>query len=196
MLVNWSRTCHYCMSQWYALHKPHKLTHLDRTTGQGYGKDGGSHFKSGPWKCHLELSSMIDMSSSSLQGLIKIRGDRCWRDLTCMDYHYEVCAWGSWVCIRVFVWAQCNTVTAMLVGNACRWCPVVRAFPWPVLCWVVLRDQAKADDLYQLPAIFNWIKQTTLLSIFPYLLSHAIGSTAPVWLAVDRQVLPQARYSP
>uniref|UniRef100_A0A3B1IWV8 Lipase maturation factor n=1 Tax=Astyanax mexicanus TaxID=7994 RepID=A0A3B1IWV8_ASTMX len=22
-------------------------------------------------------------------GLIKIRGDRCWRDLTCMDYHYE-----------------------------------------------------------------------------------------------------------
>lgn len=24
------------------------------------------------------------------KGLIKIRGDRCWRDLTCMDYHYEV----------------------------------------------------------------------------------------------------------
>ncbi|KAK3529223.1 hypothetical protein QTP70_021447 [Hemibagrus guttatus] len=23
-------------------------------------------------------------------GMIKIRGDRCWRDLTCMDYHYEV----------------------------------------------------------------------------------------------------------
>ncbi|XP_065109568.1 lipase maturation factor 1 isoform X3 [Paramisgurnus dabryanus] len=23
-------------------------------------------------------------------GLIKIRGDRCWRDLTCMDYHYEI----------------------------------------------------------------------------------------------------------
>ena len=24
------------------------------------------------------------------QGLIKIRGDQCWRDLTCMNYHYEV----------------------------------------------------------------------------------------------------------
>lgn len=24
------------------------------------------------------------------QGLIKIRGDKCWRELTCMDYHYEV----------------------------------------------------------------------------------------------------------
>ena len=23
------------------------------------------------------------------QGLIKIRGDQCWRDLTCMNYHYE-----------------------------------------------------------------------------------------------------------
>ncbi|XP_030890152.1 lipase maturation factor 1 isoform X1 [Leptonychotes weddellii] len=23
------------------------------------------------------------------KGLIKIRGDRCWRDLTCMDFHYE-----------------------------------------------------------------------------------------------------------
>ncbi|GFR69257.1 lipase maturation factor [Elysia marginata] len=22
-------------------------------------------------------------------GLIKIRGDKCWRDLTCMNYHYE-----------------------------------------------------------------------------------------------------------
>ena len=22
-------------------------------------------------------------------GLIKIRGDNCWRDLTCMQYHYE-----------------------------------------------------------------------------------------------------------
>lgn len=27
------------------------------------------------------------------QGLIKIRGDKCWRDLTCMDYHYEVRLW-------------------------------------------------------------------------------------------------------
>lgn len=26
----------------------------------------------------------------SFQGLIKIRGDQCWRDLTCMDFHYEV----------------------------------------------------------------------------------------------------------
>ncbi|KAJ8786514.1 hypothetical protein J1605_006003 [Eschrichtius robustus] len=26
----------------------------------------------------------------ALKGLIKIRGDQCWRDLTCMDFHYEV----------------------------------------------------------------------------------------------------------
>jgi hypothetical protein len=22
-------------------------------------------------------------------GMIKIRGDQCWRDLTCMNYHYQ-----------------------------------------------------------------------------------------------------------
>ncbi|XP_015774556.1 PREDICTED: lipase maturation factor 1-like [Acropora digitifera] len=25
----------------------------------------------------------------AVQGMIKIRGDQCWRDLTCMNYHYE-----------------------------------------------------------------------------------------------------------
>jgi hypothetical protein len=33
---------------------------------------------------------MIDSPMARLgAGLIKIRGDQCWRDLTCMDYHYE-----------------------------------------------------------------------------------------------------------
>lgn len=31
------------------------------------------------------LSSLLP-----LQGLIKVRGDKCWLDLTCMDFHYEV----------------------------------------------------------------------------------------------------------
>ena len=30
------------------------------------------------------------------QGLIKIRGDKCWRALTCMNYHYEVTLWSHW----------------------------------------------------------------------------------------------------
>lgn len=44
------------------------------------------------------LSRGGSRSSPSLQGLIKIRGDRCWRDLTCMDFHYEVsrAARGGW----------------------------------------------------------------------------------------------------
>ena len=28
-------------------------------------------------------------ASSSAPGLIKMRGDRCWRDLTCLYYHHE-----------------------------------------------------------------------------------------------------------
>ena len=41
--------------------------------------------------------TMMTLSGDSLtkvfagQGMIKIRGDQCWRDLTCMNYHYEVC---------------------------------------------------------------------------------------------------------
>ena len=36
------------------------------------------------------LGSGSRPSVLSWQGLIKIRGDQCWRDLTCMDFHYEV----------------------------------------------------------------------------------------------------------
>ncbi|CAB1423907.1 unnamed protein product [Pleuronectes platessa] len=34
-------------------------------------------------------------------GLIKIRGDQCWRDLTCMDYHYEAAETKPWQHITV-----------------------------------------------------------------------------------------------
>ena len=39
-----------------------------------------------------EICVLVDweLNFVSLQGLIKIRGDQCWRDLTCMNYHYEV----------------------------------------------------------------------------------------------------------
>jgi len=34
--------------------------------------------------------SVGSLSASELgAGLIKLRGDPCWRDLTCMDYHHE-----------------------------------------------------------------------------------------------------------
>lgn len=36
------------------------------------------------------ISVFRSISDFILQGLIKIRGDQCWRDLTCMNYHYEV----------------------------------------------------------------------------------------------------------
>lgn len=46
---------------------------------------------------HLENQNKVKLNICDrifalfpLQGLIKIRGDRCWRELTCMDYHYEV----------------------------------------------------------------------------------------------------------
>ncbi|WP_135366384.1 lipase maturation factor family protein [Halosimplex halophilum] len=56
-------------------------------------------------------------------GLIKIRGDDCWRDLTCMDYHYETQPMPnplSWVAHRLpdrfhRVEVLCNHVVELLV---------------------------------------------------------------------------------
>lgn len=44
----------------------------------------GRHTASVQWVYYSHVICMW------LQGLIKIRGDQCWRDLTCMNYHYEV----------------------------------------------------------------------------------------------------------
>ena len=35
------------------------------------------------------MYSSRSLSFFFTQGLIKIRGDRCWRELTCMHHHYE-----------------------------------------------------------------------------------------------------------
>lgn len=43
-----------------------------------------------PWDHCQPLEWLMFLSVLPWQGLIKIRGDRCWRDLTCMDFHYEV----------------------------------------------------------------------------------------------------------
>uniref|UniRef100_A0A8D1T665 Lipase maturation factor n=1 Tax=Sus scrofa TaxID=9823 RepID=A0A8D1T665_PIG len=42
----------------------------------------------GPHGCSLAPLHVPGQRGADL-GLIKIRGDRCWRDLTCMDFHYE-----------------------------------------------------------------------------------------------------------
>ncbi|XP_058567395.1 lipase maturation factor 1 isoform X2 [Neofelis nebulosa] len=39
----------------------------------------------GKWKSESDAVGVWHVCG----GLIKIRGDRCWRDLTCMDFHYE-----------------------------------------------------------------------------------------------------------
>lgn len=43
------------------------------------------------WHARLnKIFLMLFFLCLFFQGLIKIRGDHCWRDLTCMNYHYEV----------------------------------------------------------------------------------------------------------
>lgn len=47
------------------------------------------------------------------QGLIKIRGDKCWRELTCMDYHYEVQTVFNVLCVF-----SCSAYQAVTVHKA------------------------------------------------------------------------------
>ena len=46
--------------------------------------------KSSPSFIHILLYRWLIFRIMLGAGLIKIRGDNCWRDLTCMNYHYEV----------------------------------------------------------------------------------------------------------
>ncbi|XP_033695204.2 lipase maturation factor 1 isoform X3 [Tursiops truncatus] len=54
----------------------------DRPVGLSVA-DFQNHARSGP------SGGGSHSSLSPRQGLIKIRGDQCWRNLTCMDFHYE-----------------------------------------------------------------------------------------------------------
>ena len=175
------------MSQWYAIHK---LTHLDITIGQVKMVSHCKYcFFPAPLKCHLELSSIIDRSSSSLQGLIKM--------LEGPDVHGLPL---RGVCVGFLSLYVCVCVGSVQYSyrNACGQClSLASGLSHGLSCagssWEIRPRLMIFINL--LPSLTG-LNKTTLLSIFPYLLCHAIGSTALVWLAVDRPVLPQARYSP
>lgn len=59
---------------------------------------------------------IISLLSCLFQGLIKIRGDKCWRDLTCMDYHYEVC-FMCVLCLCIYS-TQCVSVCSFLLHRS------------------------------------------------------------------------------
>jgi hypothetical protein len=66
-------------------------------------------------------------------GLIKLRGDRCWRDLTCMDYHHETQPMPnplSWYAHRMPRWFHRLEVLGNYVAQLAA--PVALFLPQPV----------------------------------------------------------------
>lgn len=95
------------------------------------------------------------------QGLIKIRGDSCWRDLTCLDYHYETqpipnpISWYArcfpaaylhikerplyaWFFLRAFFSNSCFPLVANLFTGICITCPMNSRLLvyWPITLYV------------------------------------------------------------
>ncbi|KAB1252057.1 Lipase maturation factor 1 [Camelus dromedarius] len=59
-----------------------RLKHQSGPVGEQFASDSEGIV----WSCDSQGQAGGD---ACRHGLIKIRGDRCWRDLTCMDFHYE-----------------------------------------------------------------------------------------------------------
>jgi hypothetical protein len=114
-------------------------------------------------------------------GLIKLRGDRCWRDLTCLRYHHETQPLPgplSWHFHHLPMWAH----KAEVLGNhaAQLVLPVALVLPWPLVavpaglmvvtqCWLVVSGN------------FSWLNVLTIAIAIP-LVGGTGGHAEPAWV--------------
>ncbi|OKH99286.1 hypothetical protein A6A06_27475 [Streptomyces sp. CB02923] len=124
-------------------------------------------------------------------GLIKMRGDRCWRDLTCLDYHHETQPMPgplSWFFHRLpkplhRVETAANHVAQLAL-------PVLLCTPQPVATWAAL-GIAGTQLWLVLSGNFAWLNWLTIaLALSAVDASRIAGAPAytsaalPVWFAV------------
>jgi hypothetical protein len=114
-------------------------------------------------------------------GLIKLRGDRCWRDLTCLQYHHETQPLPgpfSWHFHHLPAWAH----KAEVLGNhaAQLVLPVALVLPYPLVavpaalmvvtqCWLIASGN------------FSWLNFLTIAIALP-LLGGTTGHAEPTWV--------------
>lgn len=108
-------------------------------------------------------------------GLIKLRGDRCWRDLTCMDYHYETQPMPnrlSWFAHHLPRWFHKlevlgNHLVELIV-------PFLYFLPQPYASWA-----AAATILFQgwlmVTGNFSWLNFLTIVVAFPLISDSYYG---------------------
>ena len=135
-------------------------------------------------------------------GLIKIRGDRCWRDLTCLEYHHETqpmpnpVSWFAhhmprwWHKLETFgnhvvqlgvIWLiflpqPIATVAGIIIILTQLWLVVSGNFSWLNWLTIVLAFTTLSDGMLQ--AVFGWSANATATVI-----GVSVGAQ-PIWFGV------------
>jgi hypothetical protein len=127
-------------------------------------------------------------------GLIKIRGDRCWRDLTCLYYHHETQPMPnplSWHFHRlpkaVHRIEVAGNHLAQLVTPFLLFCPqpLAGAGAMVVLVhqgWLILSGNFSWLNTLTLALAFSALDDHQLQAVFPF--NHAALASPPVWFVV------------
>src|SRR5918999_415471 len=126
-------------------------------------------------------------------GLIKLRGDRCWRDLTCLDYHHETQPMPnplSWYFHRLPRWFHRIEVVGNHVAQLVM--PVLLFAPQPLAA--VAAGYMILTQLYLVVsgnyAWLNWITIVVTVAALPdgflglVMTDPAATAQAPSWFAV------------
>jgi len=125
-------------------------------------------------------------------GLIKIRGDPCWRDLTCLDYHHETQPMPnplSWFFHRL----PRPLHRAEVLGNhfAQLVAPIGLAFPQPIsdAAGVVI---AVTQGWLVLSGNFSWLNAVTIVCAVAAFNNDALSTLLP--MHVPTQIAPPGWY--
>src|SRR3954447_18928983 len=113
-------------------------------------------------------------------GLIKLRGDRCWRDLTCLDYHHETQPMPnpvSWYAHHMPRWFHRLEVLGNYVAQLAA--PVALFLPQPVAgiaALVMIGTQA----YLMLSGNYAWLNWITIILAFSAIDQSSLASVLPV----------------
>lgn len=112
-------------------------------------------------------------------GLIKLRGDRCWRDLTCLDYHHETQPMPnplSWYAHRMPSWVHRLEVLGNYVAQLAA--PLALLLPQPV-AGVAALTMIVTQGYLMLSGNYAFLNLVTLVVAVSALPDTFLGALAP-----------------
>eukprot|EP00903_Cladosiphon_okamuranus_P019438 g17873.t1 len=114
-------------------------------------------------------------------GLIKMRGDQCWRDLTCMDYHYQTQPNPNPLSLYLHLlpsagWHKMEVVVNHVVELVLPWCLLLTRRPRCFAGWVQILFQVALVASGNL-SFLNWL--TAVPAVFSFDDLHLAGLFRP-----------------